>query len=83
MWFAGITQGLMWRAYDTLGYLQYSFGETVEVLLPYYIIRAVGGGLFVVGALLMAYNLYMTARTAPAARRREAAASSAAAVPAE
>ncbi|MEM6682254.1 MAG: cytochrome-c oxidase, cbb3-type subunit I [Pseudomonadota bacterium] len=83
MWFAGITQGLMWRAYDTLGYLQYSFGETVEVLLPYYIIRATGGGLFVIGSLLMAYNLYMTARTAPAARRREAAASSAAAVPAE
>ena len=30
MWFAGITQGLMWRAYDSLGYLQYSFGESVR-----------------------------------------------------
>ena len=62
MWFAGITQGLMWRAYDALGFLQYSFGETVEVLHPYYLVRAIGGLLFVIGSIIMAYNLYMTAR---------------------
>ena len=62
MWFAGITQGLMWRAYDALGFLQYSFGDTVEVLHPYYLVRAIGGLLFVIGSIIMAYNLYMTAR---------------------
>ncbi|MGD1954106.1 MAG: cytochrome-c oxidase, cbb3-type subunit I [Sphingomonadales bacterium] len=62
MWFAGITQGLMRRAYDALGFLQYSFGETVEVLHPYYLVRAIGGLLFVIGSIIMAYNLYMTAR---------------------
>jgi methylglutaconyl-CoA hydratase len=43
MWVSGITQGLMWRAYDSLGFLQYSFAETVDAMHPYYVIRAVGG----------------------------------------
>ena len=62
MWVSGILQGLMWRAYDSLGFLEYSFIETVEAMHPFYIIRAVGGGLFVLGALIMAYNLWQTAR---------------------
>jgi cytochrome c oxidase cbb3-type subunit 1 len=60
MWVSGITQGLMWRAYDRLGFLQYSFIETVEAMRPYYIIRALGGLLFLVGALIMAYNVWRT-----------------------
>lgn len=60
MWVAGIMQGLMWRAYTSLGFLEYSFIETVEAMHPMYVIRAFGGFLFLVGALLMAYNLYMT-----------------------
>jgi cytochrome c oxidase cbb3-type subunit 1 len=60
MWVSGITQGLMWRAYDRLGFLQYSFIETVEAMHPYYIIRALGGLLFLVGALIMAYNVWRT-----------------------
>jgi len=62
MWVSGITQGLMWRAYDKLGFLQYSFIETVEAMHPYYVIRAIGGALFVFGALLMAYNIWRTIR---------------------
>jgi cytochrome c oxidase cbb3-type subunit 1 len=62
MWVAGILQGLMWRAYDNLGFLQYSFVETVEVMPPFYIIRALGGTIFTLGALVMAYNLWRTAR---------------------
>jgi cytochrome c oxidase cbb3-type subunit 1 len=62
MWVSGITQGLMWRAYDKLGFLQYSFIETVEAMKPYYMIRAVGGLLFVLGALIMAYNVWRTVR---------------------
>ncbi|MCA1941048.1 MAG: cytochrome-c oxidase, cbb3-type subunit I [Caenispirillum bisanense] len=60
MWISGIMQGLMWRAYDELGFLQYSFIETVEAMHPYYVIRAVGGLLFVIGGLIMAYNMYRT-----------------------
>jgi cytochrome c oxidase cbb3-type subunit 1 len=62
MWVSGITQGLMWRAYDKLGFLQYSFIETVEAMHPYYMIRAVGGLLFVLGSLIMAYNIWRTIR---------------------
>lgn len=60
MWVAGIMQGLMWRAYDTMGFLQYSFVETVEAMHPYYIIRALGGLLYVVGMLIMVYNCWKT-----------------------
>ena len=60
MWISGIMQGLMWRAYDNLGFLQYSFIETVEAMHPYYVIRATGGVLFIIGALIMTYNLWRT-----------------------
>ncbi|MFC5560481.1 cytochrome-c oxidase, cbb3-type subunit I [Methylobacterium aerolatum] len=68
MWVAGIMQGLMWRAYNDLGFLEYSFVETVEAMRPYYLVRALGGVLFLTGALIMAYNLAMTiaGRTADA-----------------
>jgi cytochrome c oxidase cbb3-type subunit 1 len=62
MWVSGIMQGLMWRAYDKLGFLEYSFAETVDAMHPFYVIRALGGGLFVLGSLIMAYNVWMTAR---------------------
>jgi cytochrome c oxidase cbb3-type subunit 1 len=60
MWVAGIMQGLMWRAYNALGFLEYSFVETVEAMKPYYLIRGIGGVLFLIGAIIMAYNLTMT-----------------------
>ena len=50
MWVSGIMQGLMWRSYDSLGFLQYSFIETVAAMHPYYLIRACGGVLFLIGA---------------------------------
>jgi cytochrome c oxidase cbb3-type subunit 1 len=62
MWVSGITQGLMWRAYDRLGFLQYSFIETVEAMKPYYVIRAIGGLIFIAGSLIMAYNIWRTVR---------------------
>jgi cytochrome c oxidase cbb3-type subunit I len=62
MWVSGITQGLMWRAYDKLGFLQYSFIETVEAMKPYYVIRAIGGLLFVAGSVIMIYNVLRTIR---------------------
>ena len=62
MWVSGIMQGLMWRSYDELGFLQFSFIETVEAMHPFYVIRAFGGLLFLIGALVMVYNLWRTVR---------------------
>jgi cytochrome c oxidase cbb3-type subunit 1 len=60
LWVAGIMQGLMWRAYDQFGFLQYSFSESVNAVHPYYVIRMVGGLCFLIGTLIMIYNLIMT-----------------------
>jgi cytochrome c oxidase cbb3-type subunit 1 len=60
MWIAGITQGMMWRAHDEFGNLAYSFIDTVNVLHPYYTIRAVGGTLYLIGMFLFAWNMYKT-----------------------
>ena len=50
----------MWRAYTSLGFLEYSFVETVEAMHPFYMIRALGGLLFLSGAVLMVINIWMT-----------------------
>ena len=70
MWVAGIMQGLMWRAYTSLGFLEYSFVETVAAMHPFYVIRALGGALFLIGALIMAYNLWHDDASATAGRGR-------------
>jgi cytochrome c oxidase cbb3-type subunit 1 len=62
MWISGIMQGLMWRAYDDLGFLQFSFVETVAAMHPYYVVRLSAGVLFLLGALVMVYNMWRTAR---------------------
>jgi cytochrome c oxidase cbb3-type subunit 1 len=64
MWVSGILQGLMWRAYTSLGFLEYSFVETVEAMHPFYVIRALGGFLFLCGALVMVWNLWKTVNSA-------------------
>ena len=74
MWVSGIMQGLMWRAYDELGFLQYSFVETVEAMHPYYVIRALGGVLYLAGALIMVFNLWKTVTSSEAAEPQPAAA---------
>jgi len=63
MWVAGIMQGLMWRAYNEFGFLEYAFSETVLAMHPYYIIRALGGILYLAGTLIMAFNLWKTIRS--------------------
>ena len=65
MWVAGITQGLMWRDYNEVGFLKYSFIEIVSSLHPYYLIRAIGGICYLSGFLVMVYNVYMTIRCIP------------------
>jgi cytochrome c oxidase cbb3-type subunit 1 len=62
MWISGISQGLMWRAFDDFGNLQYSFVESVAAMHPFYAMRAIGGMFFLTGMLLMAYNVFATIR---------------------
>lgn len=62
MWVSGIMQGLMWRSYDEMGFLQYSFVESVMVMEPFYLIRVAGEMLYLVGALIMVYNFWRTIR---------------------
>ena len=64
MWNSGILQGLMWRTYNDSGTLTYSFIETMEAMHPYYVARAVGGLLFLIGAVVAAYNVWKTIRQA-------------------
>jgi len=60
MWASGIMQGLMWRAFNDDGTLTYSFVETVQAMHPFYVVRFLGGGLFLLGTLIMAVNLWKT-----------------------
>jgi cytochrome c oxidase cbb3-type subunit 1 len=73
MWVSGITQGLMWRAINSDGTLTYSFVEALEASHPGFIVRMVGGAIFLIGVLLMAYNTWRTVRSAQPAEIAAAA----------
>jgi cytochrome c oxidase cbb3-type subunit 1 len=62
MWIAGVMQGLMWRAVNSDGTLVYSFVESVKATWPFYLIRFLGGVLYLGGMGIMAWNVVMTAR---------------------
>jgi len=63
LWVNGIMQGLMWRAYNQDGTLTYAFVESVVASYPGWIVRVVGGAVFLGGMLIMAYNVFMTIRS--------------------
>jgi cytochrome c oxidase cbb3-type subunit I/II len=64
MYSSGITQGLMWKQFTKEGFLAYpNFLETVTQIVPMYMFRAFGGVLYLIGAILMAYNLWRTAKS--------------------
>lgn len=65
MWTAGITQGLMWRAMDGTRLLYPDFVETMARLVPLYMVRAVGGAIYLGGFIVMMFNLFKTIRLAP------------------
>ncbi len=67
MWVAGIMQGLMWRAVNEDGTLTYSFVESLQAMYPFYMVRTIGGIIFVLGVITMMYNLYKTIANAKAA----------------
>ncbi|KPK71037.1 MAG: cytochrome C oxidase Cbb3 [Acidithiobacillales bacterium SM23_46] len=60
MWISGVMQGLMWRAVNADGTLTYSFVESVQAMHPFYIVRTLGGLLYLSGMLIMAYNIWKT-----------------------
>jgi len=68
MWNSGIIQGLMWRTYSPDNTLVYSFVDTLLAMYPYYIARAFGGLLFLIGAIVAACNIWMTVRSPSDAR---------------
>ena len=69
LWNAGILQGLMWRTTTDAGSLAYTFTQSMEAMQPYYVTRAIGGLVFLIGAIVGSYNIWMTIRTAPSAMR--------------
>lgn len=71
MWVSGIMQGLMWRSYDDMGFLEYSFVETVMAMKPFYSIRVLGGVLYLTGALIMVYNFWRTIKGDVCAKEQE------------
>jgi cytochrome c oxidase cbb3-type subunit I/II len=63
MYWSGITQGLMWKQFTSEGFMQWpNFLETVLQIVPMYRLRAIGGTLYIIGAFIMAYNLWRTAK---------------------
>jgi cytochrome c oxidase cbb3-type subunit 1 len=67
MWIAGVMQGLMWRAFNADGTLTYTFIETLAATRPYYLVRLLGGTLFMSGMFVMAWNVWHTMRNKQAA----------------
>ncbi|TDQ11320.1 cytochrome-c oxidase, cbb3-type subunit I [Pedobacter metabolipauper] len=63
LYFAGFTQGLMWKEFTEDGMLKYpNFLETVLQIIPMYILRAIGGAMYLIGVIAMTYNLIKTAK---------------------
>jgi cytochrome c oxidase cbb3-type subunit I/II len=61
LYFAGFTQGLMWKEFTEEGLLKYpNFLETVLQIIPMYMLRAAGGAMYLIGVLVMTYNLIKT-----------------------
>ena len=60
MWIAGVMQGLMWRSFNDDGTLTYTFIESSAATKPYYIIRLLGGLMFLSGMFIMAWNTWKT-----------------------
>ncbi len=62
MWVTGIMEGLMWREVDDQGFLVNGFADTVSAKFPMYVVRGMGGVLYLSGAIIMCWNMWMTIR---------------------
>ena len=61
LWISGVMEGLMWRAINADGTLTYTFVESVKAKHPYYLIRLLGGTLYLSGMIIMLWNVLKTA----------------------
>ncbi len=66
MYWAGFMQALAWKEFTAEGQLKYQFMETVTQMRPFYMMRGIGGVLYLVGAVMMTYNLVKTIRSGKA-----------------
>ena len=72
LYWAGVTQSLMWKQFTAFGVLQYpNFLETVLQIIPFYHTRAFGGGLYLIGAVTMCVNIFKTIRQGKLIREEE------------
>ncbi|WP_127126092.1 cytochrome-c oxidase, cbb3-type subunit I [Pseudoflavitalea rhizosphaerae] len=62
LYWAGFAQAQMWKTFTEEGQLKFQFLETVTHIIPMYVTRSIGGGLYLIGAFLMVYNLYKTVK---------------------
>lgn len=62
MYWAGFAQSFMWKQFTEEGQLKYQFLETVTHIIPMYALRSLGGALFLIGAIMMAYNIFKTVK---------------------
>ena len=60
LYWAGFTQAQMWKTFTEEGQLKFQFLETVTHIVPMYVTRSIGGSLYLLGALVMVFNLYKT-----------------------
>lgn len=73
LYWAGFTQSLMWKEFTSEGLLAYpNFLETVTQIRTMYMLRALGGAMYIVGVGAMAYNLFKTAQTGSLVGNEEA-----------
>ncbi len=73
MYFAGFMQSLMWKEFSADGTLAYgNFLETVTQILPMYMLRALGGGMYITGLFILVYNIYKTVQTGKLIANEEA-----------
>ncbi|MCT8331447.1 cytochrome-c oxidase, cbb3-type subunit I [Albidovulum sediminis] len=73
MWVTGIMEGLMWREVDANGFLVNAFADTVAAKFPMYVVRGLGGVMYLTGAIIMVYNLWATVAKQPATADARAA----------
>nr|HPM92603.1 cytochrome-c oxidase, cbb3-type subunit I [Bacteroidales bacterium] len=75
LYWGAVVQTLMWKEFDGLGFLKYpNFLETVTQIIPMYGARAIGGTLYVTGALIGVWNLYKTIKAGQFSKETEATA---------
>ena len=72
LYWAGIMQSLMWKDFTPEGQLRWQFMDTVTKMMPFYAARAVGGTLYLVGTVMMAYNLVKTIKAGSFVANEEA-----------